>query len=474
MSQEHIKDRLVKDLADLSGRWKVNKKGEIEDRASYQQFQELLHIFVPVFWEHNKERQKALEELRCTLAGPETFYGAGWAAIFRRVKKEGKVSYSRFQRHVDKITSDTRRLKTLEHFTLVFPVNVCFIKKIALKTGKDDIEIISYDDFTKIYYNVDEKIAAAGDDPRIQRLLSLQKNVCRPDFSYVVLETTAYDYEFAFQYATDRMFSILALLIFSQRKHLFPYASDYRAPIKISTLALSCGFIFKDQSYVDCAYLGPLAVSEQDWSAGKLGFAQPTLLERFEEKKLDDFKHVAEKYGKILLSDIAQTFNQVLKAYYEASVESRADYSFFGYWVSIESLLKVNHMTYKEMRETLLNLLGGPYYFELVVDLFLSVRHNFAHELTMDVSVPPRLLAKQACDLLIEWFLFEYESQFSNKEELDKIYRFVREDDASLKTDQRIIDNILKLRSRFLVPKNFSSTQLHKTRIFARIAPSNR
>jgi hypothetical protein len=447
MSQEQIKDRLIKDLADLSGRWKVNKKGEIEDRASYQQFQELLHIFMPIFWQHNKERQQALEELKCTLVEPETFFGEGWAAIFRRLKKEGKVSYSRFQRQVDRITSDTRRLKTLEHFTLVFPVNVCFIKKIALKIGEDDFEIISYDDFKKNFYDIDEIIAEADEDLRTQRPLTMQKQGCRPDFSYLVLTTAARDYNFAFEYATARMFAILALLIFARRKHSVPYAPDFRAPIKISTLALSCGLIFQDKNYVDCGYLGPQAVSEQDWRSGKLGFVEPTLPEVFGETDLDNFKQLASKYDKISLSDLSETFDRVLKAYYEACVENRPEYSFFSYWVSIESLLKVNHMTYEEMRETLLNLLGGAYYLELVVDLFLSVRHNFAHELTTDVAVPPRLLAKQTCDLLIEWFLFEYGRQFTNKAELRKIYRFVREDDSSLRNDKKIIDDILKHRT---------------------------
>ena len=99
-----------------------------------------------------------------------------------------------------------------------------------------------------------------------------------------------------------------------------------------------------------------------------------------------------------------------------------------------------------EMKKILLNLFAGSYYLELVIDLFLLARNRFAHELSMNIDVPPRNLAKNVCELFIEWFLSQFDQQFSNREELGKIYEFVQEDNVALQTNKKVIDTILKAR----------------------------
>jgi hypothetical protein len=447
MEKEKKIDKLVADLADKSSSSFMTEDGKVEDADNFRNFQELLEIFKPIFKKDDKDCWKRLNEAKCSLVNPETeaYPGQNWVNIFEWIKENQRVSYSELQKETSLIIRKKQETLKLQKFTLIFPINVGFAKRIKSKFGKDDLEIIPYEAFRSEFFDVDAEIKKASSNQNlgVLDLLTRQKHVCNENFSYFAITTKAREYSFAVGYVSEKMFTILALLIFAKRRHQRP-SHESLLPIKISTLARSYVFIFKGKKYINSSYPRGETISEQEFIAKKFFPLSSFFPEEFDAATFDFFRQLLDRYNKIARSDIGETLDKALKSYYEASVANRLDHSVFYYWLTIESLLKVRPMKYEEMRRILKKVVKGHEYSDLIVDRLMQIRHGFAHEGTMEVESPIRNLAKVFCDALIDWFLLKFGKQFSSKAELGKIYAFIQEDSESLRTDMRIIDTILR------------------------------
>jgi len=366
-------------------------------------------------------------------------YGFEFVDIFKSLKSDKRTSFEEFKIEFNNKINEIAKIPQKE-FTLIYPLNFEFVKNVDFEINKDKIEIISFEDFTTRFLDIQQKIqeAKADGDIKTEFRFRLLKGVCNKKFSFFVIKVYARNDFFAIEYATERLSYVLGLLTLAK---YFRHASITIAgrATKLSKLSLSKVLIFEKTELINFADFNEQIVS----------------FEEIDEDNIGTFSEILESYNNIKYPSIVEILESALTSYYEASIDEYMAYSFLKYWICIEfCLLKSEGITENEIIKRLKSMvIPEDEYLKFRLDWLYKKRNNLVHKLDMNISQNERNLAKSISEALIN-FLLSNGNRFSNKNELNLFYKFIQEDNESLTTDKKVIYLIKEFR------KNLKGTKI--------------
>ncbi|HUV03470.1 MAG TPA: hypothetical protein VMW67_08580 [Desulfobacteria bacterium] len=350
---------------------------------------------------------KKLKKNRYSFQSESEFtYRVEFIDIFKKLKGDNKTSFKDFEEEFSKKLTAIAKIEPKE-FTLIYPLNLKFVKKIESEIKGDKFGIISFQDFTHEFLDVRRKIREAKeiDDRKTELKFYPLVEICNNEFSYLVIKAYARNYEFAVEYATDRLLRVLGLLTLAKYGGIETSTISGRAT-KLSKLSLSKVLVFGKDGFINYSYFN-----------GKI-----KSLEEMSEEDLDIFSGFLKSINEIASKDIVRILENTLTSYYEASTDDDIANSFFKYWVCIElCLLKSEMITEKEIIKRLKSMLIiEDKYLKLRISWLDKKRNNFVHELNMDILQSDRNLVKLISESLIH-FLF-YKRLSNNYLRIDRIH----------------------------------------------------
>lgn len=432
MVQKISKEILNDLIRDIINSFTVTDKGTIQWTGNQSiLYRRNLNIFYSIVLD-DLEFIKKFKQKRYSFTPENTaFFGHELLDIFKKLKIENNASFDEFKKEFEKKIDEISNISS-KKFTLIYPLNFKFAKKIDSEINGEKFEIISFEDFKLGFLDIEKVLgeAKSKNDISTQLKLSQLKSVCNEKFSFFAMSIYARNYFFAEEYTTEKLLGVLGLLIFVRHYRNTPFTMIGRIK-KLSNLSLTKVLIFEEGKFVISA----------DYNE------QITAFEKIEELDIDNLLTSLDHYNKIDSDSIKGVLRDALNSYYEASTEQDLVYSFFKYWVCIElCLLKTKNVTEKEILNRLKSIiLSEDKYLKLRVEKLYDIRNKFVHELKMQVSQFDRNLSKSISESLIEFLLYN-SNKFSNKNELNLFYKFIQEDNSSLETDKKIIDLILEFR----------------------------
>jgi len=375
---------------------------------------------------------RKLKKKRYSLSSESDWtYGSEFIDIFKKLKTDDKTSFKDFEEELSKKLAEIAKIEPKE-FTLIYPLNLKFVKKIESEILGDKFEITPFKDFTSKFLDVERKIQEAKENKDIETEFKFQTllEICNSKFSYFVIKVYARNYDFAIEYATERLLRVLGLLILAKYGGDQPITIGGRAT-KLSKLSLSKVLIFDRGGVINYANFN----------------GEIKLLEEMNDENWDIFSQFLESFNNIVPQDIIRILENTLTSYYGASIDEDIAYSFFKYWICVElCLLKSEGITENEIIKRLKSMLiSADPNLKFRIDNLYARRNNLVHNLNMNVSQSDRNLVKIISELLID-FLFDNSNKFQNKNELNLFYKFIQEDENSLETDKRVIDLIMEFR----------------------------
>ncbi len=392
-----------------------------------------INIFYSILLDDLEFSKKLKEKSYSFIPENNIFFGHELLDIFKKIKNKDEPTFDEFKEELNKKLEEIEKTQ-IKEFTLVYPLNCNFIKKIDSKIDEDNFEIIPYNDFANTILNIDKEMEEAEEKKDFKKIIYLNeiKKVCNNKFFYFVMKTRARNYFFADEYVTEKLLYIMGLLTFSKRYKNNSFTIIGR-PKRISNLGLSKVLIFEDKSLV----------ASGDFNE------QISSFEKLDNEDVDNLLNIIKVYNQINCHDIKEALQKGIKTYYEASIEEDLAYSFFKYWVCIEScLLKSKKVTEQEIIKRLKStVLSEDKYLEIRIDKLYDTRNMLIHELEMRISQSDRNLSKSISEPLIEFLLYN-NNRFVDLNELNLFYRFVQEKDESLITDKKVIDIIIEFRKK--------------------------
>lgn len=433
---EEIEDSLIKKIIDsitITDEGKVSYKGPNRILTISREIDILSSIL--------QEKTDFFKEIKTKryFVPPKTIIGLGeFIEIFKKLKKDNKSSFDDFKSELNNRINEIAKMPK-EEFTLVYPLNFKFPKKVDSEINEDKFEILSFEDFSSRFFDVRQKIQEAEANRDIQakfQFLSL-KEVCNDKFSFFIIKVYARNMYFSIEYATERLLCVLGLMTFAKYRGQEGITIVGRAS-KQSNLSLSKVLIFKAE---DFKYF--------DFNE------QITSFEEISEANIDNFFRLLQSYNEIKRLYILKILERALISYYEASIDDDIAYSFLKYWICIElCLLKSEGITENEIIKRLKSMLiEEDEYLKIRIDWLYRKRNNLVHQLNMDISQFDRNLIKLISESLID-FLLIYGNRFPNNVELNLFYKFLQENNESLSIDKKVIDSIIAFRKSLEITIN--------------------
>ncbi len=354
--------------------------------------------------------------------------GAELLDVFRELKKEQKTTFKdfilKFNEKIDRIVQDPAA-----KYSLIFPLNFNYVKRISSEIKGNRFEIISFKELSSKHFNIDKMIQAEENQLKKTDLKQL-KEVFNENFSFfVIYDVYARSLAYADEYSTDTLLSLLGMLSLAKHYKVEP-TTFIGIPTKISKLQLTCVLFFENYQYKTIGYFQ----------------RQLPELEKIEEPELNELYNGLKLLKKIKAPDIADILYNALKSYYEASTEDDVAHAFFKYWISIEfCLLKSEEIPETQIVKRLKNLNWKDKYTIHRLEIAYKKRNNFVHQLKTDITQSDRNFVKDISEELISFLLSKY-NLFADKKELNLFYDFMSEDEKSLKKNKKMINLVQKLK----------------------------